>query len=43
MRELVGQAKGAVSSYLRRPIVSPHLICFFSIDEFDAIVGDRRK
>jgi hypothetical protein len=43
MKELVGQAKGTVSSYLRRPELSPHLICCFSIDEIDAIVPDRRK
>jgi len=43
MKELVGQSKGTINSYLRRPLSLPHLICCFSIDEIDAIVGDRRK
>ena len=32
MKELVGQAKGTVHSFLKRPSVSRHLICSLAID-----------
>jgi len=43
MKELVGQAKGTVHSYLRRATISPHLVCSLAIDEIDSIVVDRRN
>ena len=41
MKELVGQSKGMVQSLLFRPKLSKHLACTLSVDEIDAIVGNR--
>lgn len=41
MKELVGEAKGMVQSYLSRARLSPHLICSIAIDEIDPLVLRR--
>lgn len=42
-KELVGEAKGTVQSYLGRAYLSPHLICSIAIDEIDPLVMRRDR